>query len=158
MLGSVLVIVFWPFGSGVIAVVDGDMAVEWRDLECRMRCWGLCCNAVGWAGSKCCHFQDTGAGFEAGDEAIVIIINHVVLADGGCVGVVSSDMAGVGGDRGFGVVLSRGVVCIRALTVEVGVVQVLELVVSRVVGSVCVPSSIPTFHSCVCGSTQLSAP
>ena len=113
---------------------------------------------MGWAGSKCCCFRDTGGSFEAGDEAVVVIVNDVVIADGGCVGVVVGDVAGVGGDGGLGVVLSRGVVCIRALMVEVGVVQVLKLVISRVVSSICAPSLIPTFCSCIRGSTQLSAP
>ena len=89
---------------------------------------------------------------------IGVIDGSIDVADGGCAGVINGDVAGVGGDRGLGVVSLRGVICIRALTVEVGVVQVLELVVSRVVGSVCMPSSIPTFCSCVRGSTQLSAP
>ena len=96
---------------------------------------------------------------------LVVVVDDVGIvddsgdvADGGCVGIVSSDVAGVGGDRGLGVVSSRGVVCIRALTVEVGVVQVLKLVISRVVSSICAPSLIPTFCSCVRGFTQLSAP
>ena len=42
------------------------------------------------------------------------------MADGGCVGVVSSDVAGVGGDGGLGVVSPRGVICIRVLTVWKG--------------------------------------
>src|SRR5271154_6833442 len=113
-----MLVVAQGVGSGVDAarvavVVNDDVTVKRRGSGCRTGCWGLCFSAVGWAGSECRLFRDTGGSFEAGDEAVVVVVNDVVVADGGCVGVVVGDVAGVGGDGGLGVVLSRRVVCIR---------------------------------------------
>lgn len=40
-------------GTGIIKC---DMAVGQQGSECKRRGWGLCCGAVGWAGSECYHF------------------------------------------------------------------------------------------------------
>ena len=41
------VAVFRPFGSGVAAVVDGDVAVIKGCSGCKLGGWGLCWGAVG---------------------------------------------------------------------------------------------------------------
>ena len=54
------------------------------------------------------------------DDVVGVVDDSGDVADGGCVGVVSSDVAGVSGDGGLGVVSPRGVICIRVLTVWKG--------------------------------------
>ena len=56
-----------------------------------------------------------------GDD-VGVVDGSVDVADGGCVGVVSGDVAGIGGDGGLRVASSRAIVCVRASTVEVEVV------------------------------------
>ena len=155
------VVIFQPFVSDVVAVVDGDVAVEWRGLGLKRRGCGSCWGSISRLSRVCHRFRDAGGSFSAGDRKVVVVVDDVVIvdgsvsvADGGCAGIVNGDVAGVGGDEGLGVVSSRGVVCIKASTV---VVRVLESIVSRVIGSICAPSLIPTFCGCIRGSTQLPA-
>jgi hypothetical protein len=50
----------------------------------------------------------------------MVVVNNVDVdnvvdgSDGSCVGIVSDDMADSGGDRGLGVVLLKGAVCVMA--------------------------------------------
>ena len=103
-----------------MAVVNDDVTVERRGSGCRTGCWGLCFSAVGWAGSECRLFRDTGGSFEAGDGAVVVVVNDVVVVDGGCVGVVVGDMAASGG-----VLVCSAKVCV-AFSLVLGAVWVLE--------------------------------
>ena len=127
---------------------------------------------MGWFCSECRRFRRVAGRFEAGDGVVVAVVDNVGNVDGGCAGVVSNDVADIAGvDRLVGVSLacmpvsqvlgssvdvpasfsrrggsSLGAVCITASTVVVGVVWVLESVVSRVVGSGCA-SSLSLFVS-----------
>ena len=164
VLVVVQVVVSQGFLVIVAVVVGDDVAVAVGGSGCERRGWKDSRGGLGRPGIECRHSRVVAGGSGAGGKVVVVVDNNVGVvddsgdvADGGCVGVVSSDVAGVSGDGGLGVVSPRGVVCIRALTVEVGVVQVLKSVILRVVGSVCMPLSILTFCSCVCGSTWLLA-
>jgi hypothetical protein len=112
--------------------------------------------------------------FEAGAENVVAVVNVVGVVDGTDGAVARDDVAGDGGDDGLvGVSLacvpvsqvlgssvdvpalfrrrsfsSSCTVCVTALIVLVGVVCVLESIVSRIVGSVCASSST-RMHVCV---------
>jgi hypothetical protein len=142
--------------AGVVAVVGGDVAVERSGSVCSTRGWGLSWCVVDRSGIQCRGSGAAGGGSEAGGEVVVVVVNDVGCADGGCAGVVSSDVAAGCGDDGLVAVSSLGAVCITALAVGVEVVCVLESVVARVVGSVCTRSSIRAFCGCVGGATQLS--
>ena len=56
MLDIAQVIVFWLFGSGVVAVVDGDMVVVLGGLDCKRRVCGVSRGAVDRLGAVCHHF------------------------------------------------------------------------------------------------------
>jgi hypothetical protein len=60
--------------------------------------------------------------FSAGDRVVVAVDNIVGSIDGSCAGVINGDVFSIGGDEGLGAASLRGVVCIRALMVEVEVV------------------------------------
>jgi hypothetical protein len=54
------VAVFQPFGSDVVAVVDGDVAVAGKGLGHEIRGLGVCLGAVGRIGSVCHHLGAVG--------------------------------------------------------------------------------------------------
>ena len=56
MLDDVLAIVFRLFGSSVVAVVDGDMALAVGGLGHERRGWGVSRGAVDWFGIVCRRF------------------------------------------------------------------------------------------------------
>ena len=127
MLDDVLAIVFRPFGSSVIAVVDSDMAAErWGSGLERGGC-GVCRCGINRHGSVCRRFRAAGASFEAGGKVVIVVVNNVGCADGGCADVVSGDVAV---SRGMPECVSR--VCI-AVSVVLGVTWVLKSTVEIVV-------------------------
>lgn len=91
------------------AVVGGDVtvAVAGSGRE-RGGCRG-CRGVVGWLGSECRRSRGAVRCFEAGAELVVVVVDNSVdavdgvvdIADGGCVGVVSSDVATLGGLGGL---------------------------------------------------------
>jgi hypothetical protein len=116
--------------AGVVVVAGGDVAVDWGRKK---RGWGVCWGTVDRLCKVCRRFCDVGSWFEAGGRVVEVVVNDanvidggVDVADGGCVGIISGNVAGTGGDGGLGVALSRGVVCVRVSTVEVVLVWVLE--------------------------------
>jgi hypothetical protein len=111
--------------SGVVAavfivVVGGDVAVVTGSSGRKTRGCGGCRGAVGRLGSECHRSRGAGSCFEAGNEVVVAVVDSVGNIDGGCVGVVSSDVAKVRGVLGC---VSR--VCI-AVSVVLGAVWVLK--------------------------------
>ena len=69
--------------------------------------WGYCWGAGVWPGSKCRCSGGLGGGSEAEGEQVVAVDNDVVVVDGSCAVVTSSDMAHVSGvDRLVGVSLA----------------------------------------------------
>jgi hypothetical protein len=93
--------VFGVVIAAVGAVVGGDMtvAVVGSGRE-RGGCRG-CRGVVGWLGSECRRSRGAVRCFEAGAELVVVVVDNSVdavdgvvgIADGGCVGVVGSDVA-----------------------------------------------------------------
>jgi hypothetical protein len=171
--------------AAVTATVGGDVAAAQGGSRCGTGGWGLGWAAVDGPGEECRRFRIAAGRFDGGGGTLVAVVNGVGSRDvavTGCVGVVGRDVAGAGegwvvGTVRQGVVWdvlvvpvdvpaslsgrggsSWSAVCVTASTVQVGVIWVQESVVSRVVGSVCTPSSIPTSCSCVRGSTQLPGP
>jgi hypothetical protein len=48
----------------------------------------------------CRRLRDAGSSFEGGEKVVVVIVNDVGCADGGCADVVSGDVAGLVGSLG----------------------------------------------------------
>ena len=124
MLDEALAVVSEVAVAGIAAVVGSDVAVATGGSGCGTRGWGVCSGAVGRLGRVCRRFRAAGASFEAGGKVVVVVVNNVGCADGGCADVVSGDVADSGGDDNRLGVSSRGAVCVTALGVEVGVVCV----------------------------------
>ena len=116
MLVETLSVVFRPFASGVVAVVDGDMAVVTGGSGLDRRGWGLCWGAVDRPGGQWRRSRGAGGCSEAGEAVVVVVDDVVGVVDGGCADVVSGDVAGDSGGDGRSVASSRVVVCIRAST------------------------------------------
>jgi hypothetical protein len=93
------VVIFWPFGSNVIAVVDSDVAASLEGSGCGTGSWGGGCGTVDQPGIQCHH---SGVAGDSGAEgkAVVVVDNDIGSIDGGCVAVVSDDMAVLGGVLG----------------------------------------------------------
>ena len=95
MLDVALVVVFEVVAAGVAVAVVSDVAVEQRGLEWANEGWELGCGAVGRPGIECRRFRSFEGCFGAGDGAVVVVVDDVDLADGGCAGIVKGDVAGL---------------------------------------------------------------
>ena len=151
VLDAAVVVVFGPVAAGFAAIVGCDAAAATGGSGRKWRGWGLSRSAVGGAGSECHHVRHAGGCFEAGGKMVVVAVNNVDSADGGCAGVVHGDVADSGGD-GVAVGLSLGAVCIAASAVQV---EVVWEAVSTMVGlrpvvrashSAILPRSSPSFR------------
>jgi hypothetical protein len=97
------VVVFRPFASGVVAVVDGDVAVAVGGPGSETSGHRVCRGAVGRLGRVCHRFRGAGSRFEAVDGVLVVVDDEVVVvdgADGGCADVVNGNVAALGGTGG----------------------------------------------------------
>jgi hypothetical protein len=140
VLGKAQFVVLGTVTAGVATVVSSDVAVTTAGSGFERRSWEACWGAVDRAGSECRLSRGAGGWFEAGGGVIVVAVNGVDSADGGCADVVSGDVADSGGDGGLVGALSRGAVCVTVSTVEVEVVWVLVSVRTVVSVSVWVPA------------------
>jgi hypothetical protein len=99
------VVIFHPFGSGVIAIVDSDVVAVISSLGCKRGGggWGACRGAVGRPSSVCHHSRVVGGWFKAGGKVVVVVVadDNVIIVDGGCVGVISGDVAMLAGKGGL---------------------------------------------------------
>jgi hypothetical protein len=83
------VVVFWPFGSDVVATVDSDVAASLGGSGCRTGDWGGGWGTIGRPGIQCCRSGVVAGG--SGGKAVVVVDDNVGSIDGGCVAVVSDD-------------------------------------------------------------------
>ena len=95
------VVVFRPFGSGVVALVDGDVVVVLGGSDCKGRGCGASRGVVDQLGAVCRRFRVAGGGFEAGGELVVVVDDRVVVVDGSCAAVVTGDVAALARDGGL---------------------------------------------------------
>lgn len=86
---------------GFVVVVGGDMVAEWRGSGLERGDCGGCRGELGRPGSMCCRLHAAGGGSDAGGTAIVVAVNDIGGADGGCAGVVSGDVAASTGKGGL---------------------------------------------------------
>ena len=98
------VVVSRGFVAVAATVVDDDVALAVGGLGHERRGWGVSRGAVDRFGIVCRRFRGAGGCFSAGGRVVVAVddsvdaVDGVVdIADGGCVGVVSSDVATLGG-------------------------------------------------------------
>ena len=103
MLDTALVVVLWGVVAVAATVVDDDVARAVGGLGHKRRGWGVSRGAIDRFGIVCCRFRNVWDWFGAGEVAVVVVVNSVDaadgvvdIADGGCVGVVSSDVATLG--------------------------------------------------------------
>ena len=84
MLDVAQIGIFWLFASGVVAVVDGDVAASVGSSGLDKGGWegGWC--AVDWPGIQCCHSVAAGSGFGARDRVVVVVDDVVGVIDGSC--------------------------------------------------------------------------
>jgi hypothetical protein len=122
VLGEARVVVSEVVAAEVAAVVGSDVAVAMGGSGCETRSWGLGRGGLDRLGGVCRRLRDAGSSFEGGEKVVVVVVNDVGCADGGCAGVASSDVAAGCGDDGLVAVSSLGAVCITALAVGVEVV------------------------------------
>jgi hypothetical protein len=137
--------------SGVVVArfvvdVDGDVVVASGGSGCEKQGWGVCWGAIVLFGSEDHCSRGAEGCFDTGDGAVVAIVDNVDGIDGGCVAVVSNDVAALGEVLGC---LTR--VCM-AVSVVLGVVWVLKSAV--VATSVWVPES---FHVVASASFDVMA-
>jgi hypothetical protein len=79
---------------------DCDVVVEQWGPGLERRGWSLGCGVVDWPGSQHHYLGGASSGFEAGDEVLVMFVNDMGIIDGGCAGIISSDVAhSSGGSR-----------------------------------------------------------
>ena len=124
MLDTALVVVSWGVVAGIVAVVNSDVAVEWRGSGCKTGGCVLRWGAMGWPGIECHCFGGAGGQFEAGEGMVVVVVDIVGIIDGGCATVVSDDVAVGSGDDKLVRVSLWGAICVTALAVVVEVVWV----------------------------------
>ena len=86
-LDVALVVIFEVVAAGVTIAIVSDVAVEQWGLEWANEGWELGRGAVGRPGIECRRFRSFEGCFVAGDGAVVVVVDDVDLADGGCVGV-----------------------------------------------------------------------
>jgi hypothetical protein len=89
VLDEALAVVSEVAVAGIAAVVGSDVAVAKGGSGCGTRGWGVCSGAVGRGrlGRVCRRLR------AAGGKVVVVVVKNVGCADGGCVGVVSGDVA-----------------------------------------------------------------
>ena len=104
MLDTALVVVSRGVVAVAATVVDDDVALAVGGLGHERRGWGVSRGAVDRFGIVCRRFRGVWDWFGAGEVAVVVVVNSVDavdgivdIVDGGCVGVVSSDVATLGG-------------------------------------------------------------
>jgi hypothetical protein len=93
VLMAALVVVSEVVVAEVVAVVGGDMAVAQVRSRREKRGWEVFCGAVNGLGRVCCCFRGIGSCGVAVEAVVVAIVDNVGVIDGGCVGVVGSDVA-----------------------------------------------------------------
>ena len=69
----------------MVAVADGDVAVSVGSSGCAGGGWGRGWGAVGLSGSECRRSEGPGGGSGAEGPVVVVVLNDVVIVDGGCV-------------------------------------------------------------------------
>jgi hypothetical protein len=94
------VIVSRLVATDFVAVVRCDVAVEQGGSGREQRSWGLDCSAVDRPGRECRRLGAVVRCFVAGSRVVVAVVNDVGGSDGGCAGVVTSDVAGKWGVLG----------------------------------------------------------
>jgi hypothetical protein len=117
--------------TGNVGISGCDVAMDRGGSGHELRGWGLGCGAVGQLSRVCHCFQGVWSRFGAGDRVVVVVDDSVGIvdgsndvADGGCDGIVSCDMAVPMGVLGC---MSR--VCM-AISMVLGVTWVLKLTVA----------------------------
>ena len=98
------VVVSRGFVAVAATVVDDDVALAVGGLGHERRGWGVSRGAIDRFGVVCRHFRGAGGCFSAGGRVVVAVddsvdaVDGVVdIADGGCVGIISSGVAMLGG-------------------------------------------------------------
>ena len=109
-----LVVVFRPFGSTFVAVVENDAAVATGGSGRETRGWAVCGGVVSCLGRVWRRFREFWASFGAGDAAVVDIVDVVGVVDGGCACVDGGDVAVSEGSGGSVTMLLGGSVDIPA--------------------------------------------
>ena len=111
--------------AALVAVADGDVAVSVGSSGCEGGGWGRGWGAVGSSGSECHCSEGPGGGSGAEGPVVVVVLDDVVVVDGGCVAVVTDDVATLGELVGLVMkALGSSVVWVNASVVSV-VVSVL---------------------------------
>jgi hypothetical protein len=120
---TAVVVILGLSAAAEAAVVGCDVAVTMGGSGCKTGGCGLRWGAMGWPGRECCCSEGAGGSFEAGEKLLVAVVDDIGIIDGGCAGVVSSDVAT---SRGVLRCMSR--VCV-AVSVVLRVAWVLKLTV-----------------------------
>jgi hypothetical protein len=93
VLTLALVVISEVVVAEVVAVIGGDMAVAQVCSRHEKRGWEVFCGAVNRLGRVCHCFRGVGSCGEAVEAVVVAIVDNVGIIDGGCVDVISSDVA-----------------------------------------------------------------
>ena len=98
------VVVLQVVATVFVAVIGCDVEVAVGSSGCGTRGCRFCKGAVGQLGSVYRRSQGAEGCFEAGDEAVMVVVvvdNIVGVIDGGCAGVVSGGVAALEGKGGL---------------------------------------------------------
>jgi hypothetical protein len=95
-----LVVVLAVVATGNVGVSGCDVATDKGSSGRELRGWGLGCGAVGRLGRVCHRFRGVWSRFGAADRVEVVVDDSIGvvdgsndMADGGCGGIVSDDVA-----------------------------------------------------------------